>query len=143
MRATGEQDISPYFALRADNGNYWRVTKSQGILMAMRSEQAATSTSSAARTDKDISTPLSNGGANETNLDRQTSPRRPDEELFTIEVHHSNFFTIRSKATGSYVELRDDGLLWCDQSAALQVAIKESQLFQLAVKVCPFLWPCY
>lgn len=124
-----DTEVSPFLALRADNGRYWRVTYPDGLLIATGTDQK-TSADPAVSSGGDAE--AQSGGGDDT-----PPPRcgRTDEELFTIEVHHANTLTIRNKATGTYVEVREDGSLRCDPSAALQLCIKDAQLFQLAFKV--------
>jgi hypothetical protein len=136
LATQGAADISPYFALRADNGHYWRVTYPLGLLMTADvndESPTATAADGHVRDGQPKADPLS--GEPTVGDDKLAACQRTDEELFTIEVQHANRFTIRNKATGTYVEVRDDGSLRCDPSATLQISIKDSQLFQLAFKV--------
>lgn len=127
LTSSHEIGISHFFALRADNGRYWRVTEPDGILVATGYDGAS------------FNDDLDDGKENleeQREIDKhQMSRTRPDEELFAIEVQHANVFAIRSKATGTYVEVREDGFLVCNRSSPFQLAIKESQLFQLSIKV--------
>jgi hypothetical protein len=126
-----DTEVSPFLALRADNGRYWRVTYPDGLLMATGTDEE-TSADPAVSSGEGGDAEAQSGGGDDTPPPRC---RRTDEELFTIEVHHANTLTIRNKATGTYVEVREDGSLRCDPSSALQLCIKDAQLFQLAFKV--------